>query len=53
MRSCGLGTIAAGAAPSEIVAGFGTLNADTLALEDIAANSRACIEMVDRVGLND
>ena len=45
--------IAAGAAPSEIVAGFGALNADTLALEDIAANAAAASEMVDRVGLND
>ncbi len=41
------------AAASEIVLGFGDLNPDTLALTEIAANSAAASEMVDRVGLND
>ncbi len=41
------------ATASEIVLGFGDLNPDTLALTEIAANSAAASEMVDRVGLND
>lgn len=40
------------ASASEIVLGFGDLNPDTLPLTDIAANSAAASEMVDRVGLN-
>ena len=42
-----------GLAPSEIVKSFGTLNADTLPLADIAKHRKAASEMVDRVGLND
>jgi iron(III) transport system substrate-binding protein len=38
---------------SEIVKGFGALNADTLPLVDIGNNRKAASEMVDRVGLND
>lgn len=45
--------VAPGASPSDLVASFGTLNADTLPLEDIAANSAAASAMVDAVGLND
>lgn len=41
------------ASPSALVAGFGDLNPDTLALEDIAANSAAASALVDSVGLND
>lgn len=44
--------VAPSAQASEIVSGFGTLRADTLALETIAANSAAASEMVDAVGLN-
>jgi iron(III) transport system substrate-binding protein len=42
-----------GAAPSDIVAGFGELKADTLPLADIAKNRKTASEMVDRVGLDD
>ncbi len=42
-----------GLEPSEIVKSFGTLNADTLPLADIAKHRKAASEMVDRVGLND
>ncbi len=42
-----------GVEPSEIVKSFGTLNADTLPLTDIAKNRKAASEMVDRVGLDD
>ena len=42
-----------GLAPSNVVAGFGTLNADTLPLAEIANNRKAASEMVDRVGLDD
>lgn len=42
-----------GLEPSEIVKSFGTLNADTLPLADIAKNRKAASEMVDRVGLDD
>ena len=45
--------IAVGASVSEIVQGFGDLNADALACEAIAENSAAASDMVDRVGLND
>jgi len=38
---------------SDIVAGFGDLNPDTLALTEIAANSATASEIVDAVGLND
>ncbi|WP_442579026.1 Fe(3+) ABC transporter substrate-binding protein [Mesorhizobium sp. ASY16-5R] len=42
-----------GLEPSEIVKSFGTLNADTLPLAEIAKNRKAASEMVDRVGLDD
>ena len=42
-----------GLEPSEVVKAFGTLNADTLSLADIAKNRKAASEMVDRVGLDD
>ncbi len=42
-----------GLEPSAVVKGFGTLNADTLPLADIAKNRKAASEMVDRVGLDD
>jgi iron(III) transport system substrate-binding protein len=42
-----------GLEPSEIVKSFGTLNADTLPLAEIANNRKAASEMVDRVGLDD
>lgn len=42
-----------GIAPSETVAGFGELNADTLPLAEIAAHRKAASEMVDRVGVDD
>ncbi|MGE0502270.1 MAG: Fe(3+) ABC transporter substrate-binding protein [Rhizobiaceae bacterium] len=38
---------------SDIVKAFGTLNADTLPLADIAKNRKAASEMVDRVALDD
>jgi iron(III) transport system substrate-binding protein len=42
-----------GLEPAEIVKSFGTLNADTLPLAEIAKNRKAASEMVDRVGLDD
>jgi iron(III) transport system substrate-binding protein len=39
--------------PSDIVKSFGTLNADTMPLAEIAAQRKAASEMVDRVGLDD
>jgi len=42
-----------GLEPSEIVKGFGQLNADTLPLAEIAKNRKAASEMVDRVGVDD
>jgi iron(III) transport system substrate-binding protein len=42
-----------GVEPSEIVQGFGELNADTLPLTEIAKHRKAASEMVDRVGLNE
>jgi len=42
-----------GLAPSDVVKSFGTLNADTLSLDEIAKNRKAASEMVDRVGLDD
>jgi iron(III) transport system substrate-binding protein len=36
-----------------MVKSFGTLNADTLSLADIAKNRKAASEMVDRVSLDD
>ena len=42
-----------GLEPSPVVKSFGTLDADTLPLTDIAKNRRTASEMVDRVGLND
>ena len=45
--------VAPGAATSALVASFGVLNADTLPLGAIAANSAAASDMVERVGLND
>lgn len=38
---------------SDVVNSFGTLNADTLPLAEIAKNRKAASEMVDRVGLDD
>jgi len=42
-----------GLAPSEVVSGFGKLEADTLPLAEIAKNRKAASEMVDRVGVDD
>jgi iron(III) transport system substrate-binding protein len=42
-----------GLEPSETVKSFGTLNADTHALAEIAKNRKAASEMVDRVGVDD
>lgn len=42
-----------GIEPSETVRNFGTLNADTLALAEIAAHRKAASEMVDRVGVDE
>ncbi|PSJ57544.1 Fe(3+) ABC transporter substrate-binding protein [Kumtagia ephedrae] len=42
-----------GLEPSDVVKAFGTLNADTLSLDEIAKNRKAASEMVDRVGLDD
>ncbi|MBL8583023.1 MAG: extracellular solute-binding protein, partial [Rhizobiaceae bacterium] len=42
-----------GLEPSATVKAFGTLNADTLPLADIAKNRKLASEMVDRVGLDD
>ncbi len=42
-----------GIEPSPTVKGFGTLNADTLPLAEIAKNRKAASEMVDRVGVDD
>jgi iron(III) transport system substrate-binding protein len=42
-----------GLEPSEMVKSFGTLNADTLSLADIASHRKQASEMVDRVGLDD
>jgi iron(III) transport system substrate-binding protein len=42
-----------GIEPSETIKSFGTLNADTLPLAEIAANRKAASEMVDRVGVDD
>lgn len=42
-----------GLEPSAVVKEFGTLNADTLSLAEIAKNRKAASEMVDRVGLDD
>jgi len=42
-----------GLEPSDVVKAFGTLNADTLPLAEIAKNRKAASEMVDRVGLDD
>lgn len=39
--------------PSETVAGFGTIKADTLPLADVAANRKAASELVDKVAIND
>ncbi len=41
------------AQPSDLVASFGTLNADTLPLEEIAALRGAASLLVDKVGFND
>ncbi len=38
---------------SEVIKNFGTLNADTLPLAEIAKNRKAASEMVDRVGVDD
>lgn len=42
-----------GLEPSEMVKSFGTLNADTLPLAEIASHRKQASEMVDRVGLDD
>lgn len=42
-----------GLALSPVVESFGTLNADTLPLAEIAKNRKAASEMVDRVGVDD
>lgn len=42
-----------GLEPSETVKAFGTLNADTLPLVDVAKGRKPASEMVDRVGLDD
>ncbi|MBL8580115.1 MAG: Fe(3+) ABC transporter substrate-binding protein [Mesorhizobium sp.] len=42
-----------GLEPSDVVKSFGTLNADTLPLADIAKFRKQASEMVDRVGLDD
>ncbi len=42
-----------GAEASDIVKSFGTINADTMPLADIAAQRKAASEMVDRVGIDD
>lgn len=45
--------VRAGVEPSDIVKSFGTLEADTLPLAEIAKHRKAASEMVDRVGLDD
>jgi len=42
-----------GLEPSEMVKSFGTLDADTLPLAEIASHRKQASEMVDRVGLDD
>jgi iron(III) transport system substrate-binding protein len=42
-----------GLEPSEMVKSFGTLNADTLPLAEIASHRKEASEMVDRVGIDD
>lgn len=42
-----------GLEPSEMVKSFGTLDADTLPLAEIAGHRKEASEMVDRVGLDD
>ena len=42
-----------GAAPSDQVASWGTLKADTLPLAEIAKHRRTASELVDKVGFND
>ena len=41
-----------GVPPSELVASWGTLHADTLPLADIARNRKAASELVDKVGFD-
>ncbi|MCX7303001.1 MAG: Fe(3+) ABC transporter substrate-binding protein [Hyphomicrobiales bacterium] len=42
-----------GLEPSAMVKSFGTLNADTLSLAEVASRRKQASEMVDRVGLDD